>query len=84
MLIAVKESESEVAQSCPALCDPMDCSLPSSSVHGLFQEIALEWIPFPSPEDLPDPGIEPTSPALQADSLPSERPGKILGIRLVD
>ena len=38
------ESESEVAQSCPTLCDPMDCSLPSSSVHGVFQAIVLEWI----------------------------------------
>ena len=39
-----EESESEVAQSCPTLCDPMDCSLPSSSVHGIFQAIVLEWI----------------------------------------
>ena len=37
-------SESEVAQSCPTLCDPMDCSLPSSSVHGIFQARVLEWI----------------------------------------
>ena len=37
-------SESEVAQSCPTLCDPMDCSLPGSSVHGIFQAIVLEWI----------------------------------------
>ena len=36
--------ESEVAQSCPTLCDPLDCSLPSSSVYGIFQAIALEWI----------------------------------------
>ena len=35
---------SEVAQSCPTICDPMDCSLPSSSVHGIFQAIVLEWI----------------------------------------
>ena len=40
----VKESESEVAQSCPTLCDPMDCSLPGSSVRGIFQAIVLEWI----------------------------------------
>ena len=40
----VKESESEVTQSCPTLCDPMDCSLPDSSVHGIFQAIVLEWI----------------------------------------
>ena len=36
--------ESEVAQSCLTLCDPMECSLPGSSVHGIFQEIVLEWI----------------------------------------
>ena len=35
---------SEVAQSCPTLCDPMDCSLPGSSVHGILQAIELEWI----------------------------------------
>ena len=34
----------KVAQSCPTLCDPMDCSLPGSSVHGIFQAIVLEWI----------------------------------------
>ena len=35
--------ESEVAQSCPTLCDPMDCTLPGSSVHGIFQARGLEW-----------------------------------------
>ena len=37
------KSESEVAQSCPTLCDPMDCSLPGPSVHGIFQARVLEW-----------------------------------------
>ena len=37
------QSESEVAQSCPTLSDPMDCSLPASSVHGIFQARVLEW-----------------------------------------
>ena len=37
------ESESEVAHSCPALCDPMDCSLPGSSIHGILQARVLEW-----------------------------------------
>ena len=37
------ESESEVAQSCPTLCDPIDCSLPGSSIHGIFQARILEW-----------------------------------------
>ena len=39
-----KNAQSEVAQSCLTLCDPLDCSLPGSSVHGIFQEIVLEWI----------------------------------------
>ena len=38
------KSKSEVAQSCPTLCDPMDCSLPCSSVHGIFQARVLEWV----------------------------------------
>jgi len=37
------KSEREVAQSCPTLSDPMDCSLPGSSVHGIFQARVLEW-----------------------------------------
>ena len=37
------ESESEVSQSCPTLCDPMDCSSPGSSIHGIFQARVLEW-----------------------------------------
>ena len=40
----VSESESEVAQSCPTLCDPVDCSLPGSSIHGIFQARVLEWV----------------------------------------
>ena len=42
-LFAVGLSESEVAQSCPTLSDPMDCSLPGSSVHGILQARVLEW-----------------------------------------
>ena len=37
------KSESEVAQSCPTLSDPLDCSLPGSSIHGIFQARVLEW-----------------------------------------
>ena len=40
----VKESESEVAQLCPTLCDPMDSSLPGSSLHGILQARVLEWV----------------------------------------
>ena len=39
-----EKKESEVAQSCPTLCDPMDCSLPGFSVHGIFQASVLEWV----------------------------------------
>ena len=38
-----RKSESEVSQSCPTLSDPMDCSLPGSSIHGIFQARVLEW-----------------------------------------
>ena len=38
------KKESEVVQSCPTLCNPMDCSLPGSSVHGIFQARILEWV----------------------------------------
>ena len=65
-----------VAQSRPALCDTMGCSPSGSCVCGVLQARILGGLPCPSPGDLPDPGIEPVSPALQADSLPSEPPGK--------
>ena len=41
---ALDESESEVTQLCPTICDPMDCSLPGFSVHGIFQTRILEWV----------------------------------------
>ena len=55
----------------PTLCDPMDCT-----VHGILQARILEWVAFPSAEDLPNPGIKPRSPVFRADSLPAEPPGK--------
>ena len=60
-------SSSIFAQLCPTLCDPVDRSLPGSSVHGISQPWSM--LPFPSPGDLPYPGIKPESPTLQADSL---------------
>ena len=103
-------------QSWPPLCDPIDCSPPGSSVHGILQARILEWVampfsrgsspprdwtqvshiaggfftfwatreaqeywnrqPIPSPGELPSPGIELGSPALQVDSLPTEPPGR--------
>ena len=61
----------KVTQSCPTLCDPMDCT-----VHGILQARILEWVAFPFSKDLPNPGIEPRSPTLQADSFPVEPQGK--------
>ena len=62
-----------VTQSCLTLCDPMDCSLPGSSLFMEFsrQEYWSRW-PFLSSGDLPDPGIKPRSPPLQEDSLLTE------------
>ena len=64
------------AQSCPTLCDPVDCSLAGPFVHEFSRQEYWSGLPFPFPGDLPDPGIEPGSPALQAESLPLELPGK--------
>ena len=61
-----------VAQSC--------LTLPSSSVHGVFQARRLEWLAISSLGDFSDPGIKPKSPALQTDSLPSEPAGKPLEV----
>ena len=54
----------------------MDCSLPGSSIHGILQARILEWVAVSFSRGLPDLGIEPRSPALQADALTSEPPGK--------
>ena len=65
-----------VTQSCPTLCNPMDCTLPGSSILGILQARILEWVAIPFSRGSSRPGINPGSPALQADSLPSKRPGK--------
>ena len=70
------KSESEVAQLCPTLCDPVDCNLQGSTVHGILQARVLEWVAIVFSRGLPNPGIEPGSPALEADALTSEPPGK--------
>ena len=62
------KSESEVAQSCLNLSDPMDCSPPGSMkiLMGFSRQEYWSGVPFPSPGDLPNPGIEPVSLALRA------------------
>ena len=57
---------------CSVMSDPLDYSLPDSSVHRIFQAKILEWVAISSFKDIPNPGIKsefPASPALQADSL---------------
>ena len=61
----------KVAQLCQTLCDPMDYT-----VYGILHARILEWVAFPFSRGLPDPEIEPGSPALQVDSLPTELSGK--------
>ena len=77
MCVCVCVCVCEVAQSCLSLCEPIDCSPPGSSVSmGFSRQEYWSGLPFPSPGDLPNPGIEPRFPALQADALTSEPPGK--------
>ena len=61
----------KVAQLCPTLCDPMDYT-----IHGILQAKILEWVAFPFSRGSSEPEIEPRSPTLQTDSLPTEPQGK--------
>ena len=54
-----------LAKSCLTLGKPTDLSLPGSSIHGISQAIILEWVAIFSSRDLPDPEVQPVSPALQ-------------------
>ena len=72
--------ECPVTQSCPTVCNLMDCSLPGFSVHGILQaKECWSGLPFATAEDLPDPGIEPASPvfpALVGGFFTTQPPGK--------
>ena len=74
----MKSEKILLAQSCLTPCDPMDLSLLGSSVHRILQARILEWVAISFSRGSSSPGIEPRSPASQADSLPSEPPGKPL------
>ena len=64
-----------VAQLRQTLCDPMDCSLPVSSDHGILQQECWSGLAFPPPGDLPSQGLNPCLPHWQANSLPRSHPG---------
>ena len=69
------------AQSCPTLCDPMDCGPPGSSIHGIFQARILQGLPFPLLGDFLDIGIEPSSlvsPASASRFFTTAPPGKLI------
>ena len=64
------------AQSCPALWDSTDCSPPGTLSVGFPRQESWSELPFPSPENLPDPGIKAGSPALAGRFFPAESPRK--------
>ena len=76
VLFSLCESESEVTQLYPTLCNPWTVAHQAPLSMGFSRQEYWSGLPFPSPGDLPNPGIKPGSPALQADPLPSEPPGK--------
>ena len=76
-----KKVKALVTQLCLTLCNPVDCSLPGFSVHGIFQARMVEWVVISLPGDLLHPGMGPRFPALQADSLLSKPPGKPLNVQ---
>ena len=73
-LLVLKQACCLVAKSCLTLCDPLYCSLPGSSLHGILQARILEWVAISSPGDLPNLGIELESLALTGGFFTSEPP----------
>ena len=65
-----------VAQSCPAFCNSLDCSLPAPLSMEFFRQEHLSRLPFPTPEDPLNPGIDPVSPALAGGFFTTVTPGK--------
>ena len=64
-----------VAKLCLTLCDPIDCSPPGCSAHGISQATVLEWVVISFSREFPDPGIEPVSPALAGGFFTTQPPG---------
>ena len=69
-----------VAKSCLTLATPWTLACQAPLSMDFSRQEYWGGLPFPSPGDLPDPGIEPKSPALQAEALTSEQPGKLKGL----
>ena len=77
----ITDEKSEVAQLCPTLCDPVDCSLPGFSVPGIFQARVLEWVAISFFRGSSRPGDRTQVSCIAADALPSEPPGNPLQMR---
>ena len=78
IMISISHVPAKSLQSCPTLCNPMDCSLPAPLSMGFSRQEYWSGLPCPPPGDLPDPGIEPASLislALAGGSLPLAPPG---------
>ena len=84
-VVVKEESESDVSQSCRTLCSPWTVAHHTPPSMGFSRQEHWSGLSFPSLGDLPDPGIEPGSPTLQADALLSEPPGKpnVVGVPVI-
>ena len=79
-MISISHVPAKSLQSCPTLCNPMDCSLPAPLSMGFSRQEYWSGLPCPPPGDLPDSEIKPVSPgslALAGEFLATEPPGKI-------
>ena len=74
--------EYSIAKSCQTLCNLIDCYQPDSSVHGISRQEYWRGLPFPSPEDLCNPGIKLASSALAGRFFTIEPPGKSMLVLL--
>ena len=76
------KSESEVTQSCQLFRTPWTVAYQAPPSMGFSRQDCWSRLPFPSPGDLPNPGIKPGSPTLQADALPSEPPSRRMQMKI--
>ena len=75
--IHLHSSESETGQSCPILCNPVDCSLQGSSIHGILQARILEWVAIPFSKRSSHPRDWTRVSQIAGSALPSEPSGKL-------
>ena len=84
LLIFWHDWATEWSRSVMSLCNPMDCSLPGSFIHGIFQARIPEWVAIPFSRGSSRPRDWTRSPALQAEALPSEPPGRLYLLAIIN